>query len=290
MYKDSREERTPIKRLFLQRPVREAKQAVAPLAGTFSARSGPSWQQIAAIAALAAGGGLTAWLAPDVLSAVVYWLCWGVFMGNAVMRLAASFIPVRPPATTEAMASNENMPFYTVIVALYKEADIVPQVLAAMLRLAYPRDRIEILFALEADDRATLDAIHVQDLPPEVHIIEVPEGTPRTKPRALNHALGLSVGDLIVIYDAEDQPHPEQLLAAANAFQNGDKALACVQAPLRPVGASSFIGRQFAAEYAVQFDVLLPAFQPPRPALPARWHQQPFQERGAENHRRMGRS
>ncbi len=259
VYKDSQLTRTPIRRLFLQPPARPAAQPVAPLKAAFSARSGPSWQQITALAVMIFAVGMAAWLAPKTLAACLYWLCWGVFMGNAVMRLAACCIPVRPAIGAGPAASNENLPFYTVIVALYKEAEIVPQLLDAMLRLTYPRDRIEILFALEVDDRATIDAFYAQNLPPEVRIIEVPDGFPRTKPRALNHALGLATGDLVVIYDAEDQPHPDQLVAAARAFQAGDKRLACLQAPLRPVGASTFIGRQFAAEYAVQFDVLLPA-------------------------------
>lgn len=179
-------------------------------------------------------------------------------MGNALLRLAACVVP---PAHHDGAAAkaDEDLPFYTVIVALYREADIVPQLLNAMLRLDYPRDRIEILFALEADDHDTLAAFRSQNLPPEVRIVEVPDGTPRTKPRALNHALDLSTGDLVVIYDAEDQPHAEQLLAAARAFKAGDARLACLQAPLQPVGASTFIARQFAAEYAVQFAVLLPA-------------------------------
>jgi hypothetical protein len=86
-----------------------------------------------------------------------------------------------------------------------------------------------------------------------------PPGFPRTKPRALNHALTEARGDLVVVYDAEDRPDPGQLLEAARAFAAGSPRLICLQAPLRPSGAQSFVARQFAAEYAMQFDVILPA-------------------------------
>ncbi|OYW73922.1 MAG: hypothetical protein B7Z26_11655 [Asticcacaulis sp. 32-58-5] len=80
----------------------------------------------------------------------------------------------------------------------------------------------------------------------------------------MNYALARAQGDLVVIYDAEDRPAPDQLIEAARtfaqAYKTGDMSLACLQAPLRPEGGSGFIARQFAAEYAVQFDVLLPAF------------------------------
>ncbi|CAL4867802.1 hypothetical protein MMA231_02069 [Asticcacaulis sp. MM231] len=192
----------------------------------------------------------------------LYWLSWACFMSNAILRLAACI--TKPPQATEhtdhlTNASNENLPHYSVIVALYKEADIVPQLLKAMLDLDYPRDRLEILFALEEDDHATITAFRALRLPDYVKIIEVPDGSPRTKPRALNHALGLATGDLVVIYDAEDRPRADQLREAARAFARGSAMLACIQAPLRPVDATSFIGRHFAYEYAVQFDVLLPA-------------------------------
>jgi cellulose synthase/poly-beta-1,6-N-acetylglucosamine synthase-like glycosyltransferase len=234
---------------------------ITPLKASFSARSGPSWQQLTLLAILAlAFGGLCLWSAPGFLKGL-YWLCWACFMSNALLRLAACVIkPAKeswPDPTTDAV--NENLPSYSVIIALYKEASIVPQLLRAMLALDYPRDRLEILFALEADDTETLTAFRMQNLPAFMRVIAVPKGFPRTKPRALNHALEQAGGDLIVIYDAEDQPHPAQLCEAARSFAKGGPTLACLQAPLRPVGGGSFIARQFAAEYAVQFDVLLPA-------------------------------
>lgn len=242
-------------------PPWHAHAAITPLKACFSARSGPSWQQVALLTIIIlAVGGLCLWSASGLLKGL-YWLCWAGFMSNALLRLAACIIrPAKknpPDPMTEAV--NENLPSYSVIIALYKEARIVPQLVRAMRALDYPPDRLEILFALETDDKETLTAFQRHSLPAFMRVIVVPEGFPRTKPRALNHVLEQARGDLIVIYDAEDQPHSAQLREAAKTFTKGDSALACLQAPLRPVGGSSFIARQFAAEYAVQFDVLLPA-------------------------------
>ncbi len=262
-YKDSAVGHIPNPKIFerapapSQKPVR-IRQPVAPLNSAFSALSGLSWPQkiilpIGLIALVVAS-----LRAPSFLSALLYGLLWTAFMGNALLRLLASGIKAAV-TPSYASATDEMMPSYSVIIALYKEAGLVPQVLEAMRALDYPRERLEILFALEADDHATLAAFRAQTLPPQVHIIEVPPGFPRTKPRALNHALTYATGDRIVIYDAEDRPHPLQLREAAAAFADGDDTLACLQAPLRPVGETGFIARQFAAEYAVQFDVFLPA-------------------------------
>ncbi|ESQ78221.1 glycosyltransferase family 2 protein [Asticcacaulis sp. YBE204] len=187
-------------------------------------------------------------------------------MLNALMRAIATTVAQNlPEADLLLDASNENLPTYSVIVALYKEAKIVSQLTTALDALVYPRGRFEVLFALEDDDSETLIAFEAllntrQDLG-YMRVIRVPDGFPRTKPRALNYALDRARGDLIVIYDAEDQPDPHQLLEAAHRFAAGPADLACLQAPLRPIRGETFISKQFTAEYAVQFDVLLPAFQ-----------------------------
>ncbi len=259
---DSASASATLKQLFRRSSLPWRNHAdITPLKASFSARSGPSWQQLTLLAIIALTfGGLCLWSSSGLLKGL-YWVAWACFMSNALMRLAACLIrPVKDIALdplTEAV--NENLPTYSIIIALYKEASIVPQLLKAMLALDYPRDRLEILFALEADDTETLTAFRGQNLPDFARIITVPKGFPRTKPRALNHALQQARGDLIVIYDAEDQPHPNQLREATEVFAKSDPTLACLQAPLRPVGGGGFIARQFAAEYAIQFDVLLPA-------------------------------
>ncbi|HWU50276.1 MAG TPA: glycosyltransferase family 2 protein [Asticcacaulis sp.] len=210
-----------------------------------------------ALAGFAAALALAVGLAPGATGEMVYLMLWGLFAGNAVLRLAAALTPLTGGKTPYLHPGL--LPRYTVIVALYHEAGIAAQVLAAMLALRYPKDRLDIVFALETDDAETIDALRGLDLPEHVRLSLTPPGFPRTKPRALNYALAEARGDLVVVYDAEDRPDPGQLLEAARAFAAGSPRLICLQAPLRPVGGQGFIARQFAAEYAVQFDVILPA-------------------------------
>jgi len=95
--------------------------------------------------------------------------------------------------------------------------------------------------------------------PAHIEVVIVPASAPRTKPKALNVGLALARGEYVVVYDAEDRPHSQQLLAALAAFERGGDVLACVQAPLDIDNASvSWIARQFAAEYAIQFREILP--------------------------------
>ncbi len=151
------------------------------------------------------------------------------------------------------------MPVYSVLVALRDEADMVPELLRALAGLKWPRSRLDIKLICEADDGATLEAIRAYRLPPCVEVMEIPKAEPRTKPKALAYALPLARGEFVVLYDAEDKPHPDQLLEAWRCFSAADSTLACVQAPLVVVnGGSSMLTRMFAFEYAALFRGLLP--------------------------------
>lgn len=91
-----------------------------------------------------------------------------------------------------------------------------------------------------------------------IEIIGIPPSRPRTKPKALNIGLERARSAFVVVYDAENRPHTQHLRAALAAFED-DAELACVQAPLVIDNANeSWISRQFAAEYAIQFRQMLP--------------------------------
>lgn len=192
------------------------------------------------------------------------------FLACVILRLAVVLVPrtkkeaepPKPPAADEA-------PVFAVLVALYKEAEIIPDLLASLDGLVWPRDRLQIKLVCEADDSQTLAAIRANPLPPHFEIVEVPAGGPRTKPKALSYALPMSGGDFIVLYDAEDQPDPLQLVEAWQKFQASGPDLAVVQAPLEISNRDeSIIARMFAFEYAGLFRGLLPWLAGGRTVLP----------------------
>lgn len=199
-------------------------------------------------------------LDPHDLFQGLYWSFFVVFLTGAAIRLAAILTPRGPNGATPL--PDEALPTYTLIVPLYREAEVAAELVANLDRLDYPRDRLQALIVLEADDVETRAAFRALDLPSFIQVLVVPPGTPRTKPRACNIALTLAKGDLVVIYDAEDAPDPMQLREAAARFAAEDDSLACLQAPLRVETPRhlAFIPHQFQLEYAALFEVLLPAY------------------------------
>jgi cellulose synthase/poly-beta-1,6-N-acetylglucosamine synthase-like glycosyltransferase len=162
-----------------------------------------------------------------------------------------------------------NWPIYTVLCPLYREAQVVPQFVEAMQALDYPPEKLQILFLTEENDSQTRTAIRALSLPSNFQILKVPDGVPRTKPRACNYGLLHALGTYTVIYDAEDIPDPLQLKKAVLAFANADLQTVCVQAKLNFYNSTqNLLTRWFTAEYSMWFDFVLPGLQATNFALP----------------------
>jgi cellulose synthase/poly-beta-1,6-N-acetylglucosamine synthase-like glycosyltransferase len=222
-----------------------------------SAATVPSPRLLRLATAAAAMVILSAVILPAVATTVLMLLGAVLFVAMGTLRLAAALSrarPIDPPPLAE-----RDLPPYTVLVPLYREANMLPGLVRALDALDYPRDRLDIKIVLETGDDETLAEAVRLCRRPEFDIVTVPPGTPRTKPRALGYALAFARGRIVAVYDAEDRPAPHQLrlAAAALAAGAGDR-LACVQARLRVDDEPGFLRRHFAAEYDALFTRLLP--------------------------------
>ena len=182
-----------------------------------------------------------------------------------------------------------DLPVYTVIVALYDEADAIAGLVAALRKLDYPREKLQIILALEPDDLATRTAVLRLDLGPPFEIVIAPGTGPRTKPKALNAALAFARGTFTAVFDAEDRPAPDQFHRALDAFLGSREEIACVQARLTIDNTGdTWLSRMFTAEYAGLFDVLLPGLSQRRLPLPLGGSSNHFRGIMAQTHRDTG--
>lgn len=186
------------------------------------------------------------------------------FFCVVALRAAALWyaaVHMRDAARPIPRLNADTLPRYSLLVPLYDEADIVPDLVQALAAIDYPADKIQTLLILEEQDTRTRAAVGALRLPPHMSVVVVPDGSPRTKPRALNYALRRATGDLVVVYDAEDVPEPDQLRRAARLLATNPR-LGCVQARLNVLnGDETWLTRQFAIEYTVLFDCILPTLE-----------------------------
>ena len=192
-----------------------------------------------------------------VLFSLVYVI--GVFY-KLVISLA-SFVNDGHGVTKELIAelSDAELPIYSILVPVYKEPEVVPRLLKALARMDYPKEKLDVLVLMEADDAETIESAKAARPPSFFRFIIVPDSLPRTKPKACNYGLNFCRGKYVTIYDAEDVPEPDQLKKAVAAFEHGGEKLICVQAALNYFNAKeNYLTRMFTLEYSYWFDTLLP--------------------------------
>ncbi len=154
-----------------------------------------------------------------------------VFLAMVWLRLLAlTEAAATPPYIPER--DNSKLPVYSVLVPVFREISVLPQLLSALRSLDYPQDKLDIKLILEETDTAMQRAVSKLALPSFIEVLVVPAGKPQTKPRALNYALHFARGSLLTIYDAEDIPDPMQLRLAVRAFATQPQELGCLQAEL----------------------------------------------------------
>jgi glycosyltransferase XagB len=181
-----------------------------------------------------------------------------VFLGVIAIQLGAAFEKAEPPGFSQPIGDQrDHWPRYTVLAPLYREAAVVEQFIRALSSLDYPGADLEVLLLLEAHDAETRAALERLSLPDAIRLVLVPEGAPRTKPRALNYGLGHASGVYVTIFDAEDLPDPDQLKRAVLAFEAAPPEVMCLQARLAiDNGPDGWLPLMMAIEYAALFDAI----------------------------------
>jgi cellulose synthase/poly-beta-1,6-N-acetylglucosamine synthase-like glycosyltransferase len=205
----------------------------------------------------------------NVLFAVHIFL--SLFYLSANLLRLWSLLPRYNQSPSDVKDPDENtvFPIYSILVPLHHEHQVIPQLIGSLDALDWPRSRLDIKIICEEDDVLTLAALNNTALGREYEVVRVPASTPRTKPKALQYALGAARGQFLTVYDAEDRPHPKQLKEAFARFDADTKELACLQAPLVITNITqSWISALFAVEYSALFRRILPMLAANRFPLP----------------------
>jgi glycosyltransferase XagB len=152
-----------------------------------------------------------------------------------------------------------DLPVYTILVAAYKEKEVIGNLIKCIKKFDYPEDKLDIILLLEENDKETLEAAKAEKPPANWRFLVCPKSKPQTKPKALNYGLIFARGEFLTIYDAEDLPEPDQLKKAVAAFRTHPDNYICFQAALNYFNKNeNFLTRMFTLEYSSWFDCLLP--------------------------------
>ena len=190
---------------------------------------------------------------------------------NLYVVLKSLHFPPEIQIEDDAIAKlrDSELPIYTILCPLYREAKVLPQFVDAMSQMDWPKANLDVLLLLEEDDQHTIDAARTMQLPEYVKVVVVPHSEPKTKPKASNYGLAIAKGEYVVVYDAEDKPDPKQLKIAYIAFSKQKEHVVCLQAKLNYYNPhDNLLTRLFTAEYSLWFDVILPGLQSINTTIP----------------------
>jgi len=227
----------------------------------FSAAT-PAWRwQLLTVAVLTGLVVGCAAAAPDVANDVLLIVLTIAFFPVVLLRIAVvglGLLHHNKPAPAHRIP-DADLPVYSILLPMFREGQVLPDLVAAISALDYPAAKLDVLLVLEEADAETRSVADALELPGFMRVIVVPDSQPRTKPKALNYALQFARGDFVVVYDAEDVPEPDQLRLAIATFRDSPAETICLQGRLNIHNArESWLTRQFALEYSVLFDVTLP--------------------------------
>ena len=223
-------------------------------------RTFTGWQT-AAIIALTAAAVSAIYYGDNLGLSVAIFIISTFYTGVIILRALMLARYDKRVETREALPAllSGSLPWYSAVVPLFQEANQIRPLTQHLALLNWPNNRLDIKLICEEDDRETIDAIQALNLPKQFHLIIVPNAQPKTKPKALNHALSECKGEYLVIYDAEDRPSPNQLREAYGRFQSEDGTLACLQAPLIISNSDqNWLTKLFFIEYLTLFRGILP--------------------------------
>ena len=159
----------------------------------------------------------------------------------------------------EVNTPQQRLPKVSILVPLFRETEIAHALIARLTRLTYPKCLLDVILVMEEEDETTRETLAGIDLPAWIRPVIVPDGSPRTKPRAMNYALDFCQGDIIGIFDAEDAPDPDQITIVARRFQTAPPDVVCLQGILDYYNPrQNWLARCFTIEYATWFRLMLP--------------------------------
>jgi glycosyltransferase involved in cell wall biosynthesis len=173
-------------------------------------------------------------------AAVLFWVSvFGVlypYLGYPLVLVLLGKLRGRP----DVIGGSSTLPSISMIIPVHNEALRIEQKIANTAALAYPADRLQVLFISDGSTDRTVDVLRAS-ASPSMSIVELP--VRQGKAAGLNAGLERATNDILVFSDASIQLEPDALANIVRQFQ--DPRIGCVSGEDRIAdsGGESYYGR-----------------------------------------------
>ncbi len=113
---------------------------------------------------------------------------------------------------------------FTILLPAKNEEDVYRETIQKIYNLNYPKELVQIMAICREDDPGTIAEAQakIDELgDPNVQLV-IYNDYPVNKPHGMNLALQVARGDVVTIFDAEDEPHPDILNIVNTTLLNED--------------------------------------------------------------------
>jgi cellulose synthase/poly-beta-1,6-N-acetylglucosamine synthase-like glycosyltransferase len=248
-------------------------RAEAPHTGSRSARSLGAWR----------GAPWTLLIVAGVLCLAVPVLGLGIVVNAISLAIQAVFflffirhfafaVSAMDSAQTDLVVSDLDTgfkPTVSVLVPCKDEEEVLDNLLASLLALDYPHDRLELVIVDDGSTDATGAILErAAESEPRLRCLHRPPGSPGGKSAALNAGLALAGGDVIVVFDADHRPKPDVIARLVRSFEDPRVGAVQGRCEIRNVDDSAitqliaidYLAGYLANEYGRQSLFQLPAY------------------------------
>jgi cellulose synthase/poly-beta-1,6-N-acetylglucosamine synthase-like glycosyltransferase len=136
----------------------------------------------------------------------------------------------------------ELLPFFSIVVPVKNEERVIDRLLASLSTLNYPQNKREIIIIEDGSTDKTSDiCMKYAQENANVQILNKPLSN--GKPSALNFGLAQAKGDIVAIFDADNVPAQDALMAVVEYFE--DPKVAAVQGRTMSINSKQNMLTQF---------------------------------------------
>src|SRR5699024_5071835 len=158
-------------------------------------------------------------------------LIWAMLFYHLFLMLGGYFTSLKYKKFTQKIKTCEKtFPKVSILVPAHNEEVVIEDTIQSMLRLNYPKDKLEVIIINDnSSDKTGMIIDRYAEYYPIVKAVHTqPPRAGKGKSSALNQGLERSTGEIIVVYDADNTPEPDAVRYLALGLMNDDNAGAMV--------------------------------------------------------------
>jgi cellulose synthase/poly-beta-1,6-N-acetylglucosamine synthase-like glycosyltransferase len=185
------------------------------------------------------------------------------------LSFAAAALRSAPADLVAPVIDTGYRPAVSVLVACKNEATVVNTLTTSLLALDYPRHLLQLVVVDDASDDGTgqlLDGVAANN--PQLCVVHRPPNAGGGKSGALNLGLTMATGEIVIIFDADHQPHADVVRRLVRHFE--DPSVSAVQgrcdirnpgdSPIANLVSIDYLAGYLVNEYGRQGMFGLPAY------------------------------